>query len=85
MEIVKKSKADKGCLIHLAPVLYVEKESLPQGVFEGSAARSYRLKVLGGNHQITAAKNLWGRERLVACRIYLEFEPKLLKVIADSG
>ena len=80
---MKKSIAYKGWLIHLAPALYVERESLPQGVFEGNAARSYRLKVLDGHHRITAAKKLWGGERLVACRIYLEFEPKLLKVIAD--
>ena len=80
---VQESIKSKGWLQHCSPAVVVEREAIEGGDFVEADASKYQYKVLDGNHRITAAKRLWGGERLVSCRVYYAFPDNVTRIIAD--
>lgn len=84
LDTVSDSVKKNGWMPSSAPSVVVSRELCPNGEWSAECISTASFKVLDGNHRITAAKRLFGRETRVAVRVYYEFKPKDMRVLGDG-
>ena len=73
LESVEKSVKEKGWLAQFAPSVVISREDLPTGGLTPSLALSISARVLDGNHRVVVFRKLYGADKALKVRVYLEF------------
>jgi len=88
LKTVKKSVMEKGWLEDKTPFVLVSREQVPEGkdtVFTPEVLRNLRVRVLDGNHRVTALRDIKSPDYAIDCRLYMDFaSDQYVNCIAQS-
>ena len=84
VERLKNSIRAKGWLRNHAPAVVLDCHLVPDGQLQPDTFDSVCVRVLDGNHRVSALRELFGADHRVPCRVYWAFDPEISRVVSDG-
>ena len=81
---IKNSIRAKGWLRNHAPAVSLDRHLVPDGQPRPETFDSVCVRVLDGNHRVSALRDLFGADHRIPCRVYWAFDPEISRVVSDG-
>lgn len=84
VERLKSSIQMKGWLPNHPPAMVLDRDLVAEDRPCNDTFDRVRVRILDGNHRVTALRALFGEDYRVTCNVYWAFDPEIARVISDS-